>query len=168
MYKEIAITQFSKMLENLVSIMDKGAQLADAKKFDMDVLLQARLAPDQFNFTRQVQITCDMAKFCAARLAGKEAPTHADTEKTLGELKTRIQSVIAYLSTFQDKDFDGAAERKITQARWEAQYLNGHDYFIQHAIPNFYFHLTTAYAILRHNGVDVGKKDFLGTLPFKK
>lgn len=165
--KEI-LDQFSKMLTNLDRILDKGQQLADAKKFDMDILLTARLAPDQFNLIRQIQITCDTAKLCAARLAGKEAPVHADTEKTLSELKTRIQAVAEYLSTFKDEDFVQALDRKITQPRWEGKHMLGHEYLIQHAIPNFYFHFTTAYSILRHNGVDVGKRDYLGELPLKQ
>lgn len=165
--KEI-LDQFSKMLTNLDRILDKGQQLADAKKFDMDILLTARLAPDQFNLIRQIQITCDTAKLCAARLAGKEAPVHADTEKTLSELKTRIQAVAEYLSTFKDEDFVQALDRKITQPRWGGKHMLGHEYLIQHAIPNFYFHFTTAYSILRHNGVDVGKRDYLGELPLKQ
>ena len=117
---------------------------------------------------RQVQIACDTAKLGAARLAGKEAPTHADTEKTLPELKARINDVITYLGTFKPEDFQGAHERKISQPRWEGKYLTGTEYMIEHALPNIYFHITTTYSILRHNGVDVGKKDYLGEMPFKK
>lgn len=168
MLYEITITQFVKMLHNLTAILDKSVQHAEAKKFDIDVLLQGRLAPDQFNFTRQIQIACDTAKFCAARLTGKEAPTHADTEKTLAEIKSRIESTIGYLETFTAKDFVESVQRKVSQPRWEGQYLTGEEFAIQHAIPNFYFHITTAYAILRHNGVDVGKKDYLGKMPYKK
>ena len=167
MFYDITITQFTKMLNNLVHILDKGAQSAESRKFDIDVLLNARLAPDQFNLIRQVQIACDTAKLGAARLAGKEAPVHEDKEKTLAELKTRINEVINYLGTFKPEDFQGAAERKISQPRWEGKYLTGHEYVIHHAIPNIYFHITTAYSILRNNGVDVGKKDFLGEMPFK-
>ncbi len=168
MLYDVTIPQFTKMLKNLNAILDKGAQFAEAKKFDMDVLLNSRLAPDQFNMIRQIQIACDTAKLCAARLAGKEAPVHDDKEKTLPELKARVEDVIKYLGTFSPADFNGAHERKITQPRWEGKYLTGFEYAAQHAIPNIYFHITTTYAILRHNGVDVGKKDYLGEMPFKK
>jgi uncharacterized protein len=167
MLYEITIPQFTKMLRNLSRCLDKGAQFAEAKKIDTEVLLNSRLAPDQFNFIRQVQIACDTAKLCASRLSGKEAPVHEDKEKTLVELKARIDQVISYLGTFKDSDFSGAHERKISQPRWEGKWLTGTEYALQHAIPNLYFHITTAYAILRHNGVEVGKKDYLGELPYK-
>lgn len=168
MLYDIVITQFSKMLNNLHHILDKGAESADARKFDVDVLLNSRLAPDQFHFIRQVQIACDSAKFCAARVTGKDAPVHEDKEKSLPELKNRINDVIKYLATFKVEDFEGAHERKVSQPRWEGKYLNGKEYVVEYSIPNFYFHITTAYSILRNNGVDVGKKDFLGELPYKK
>jgi len=168
MFYEMTVTQFTKILHNLSAIMDKSAQFAEAKKFDIDVLMQGRLAPDQFNFLRQVQIACDTAKACVARLSGQEIPNHPDTEKTLPEVKARITSTIAYLETFSPKDFVEAASRKVSQPRWEGQYLTGEEFAIQHAIPNFYFHITTAYSILRHNGVEVGKKDYLGKMPYKK
>ncbi len=161
-------TQFVRMLENFSGVLDKAEQYAQAKKFDFSVLMESRLAPDQFNFTRQVQILCDTAKRGAAFLTGKEAPAHADTEKTLPELRARVDSVIAYLKSFSPRDFDGAATRKVSQPRWEGQYLTGDEYVLHHVVPNFYFHFTTAYSILRHNGVDVGKKDYLGKMPFKK
>jgi len=169
MIYRIAILQFSKMLGNVLLILDKAAAHAEARKFEMDVLLQARLAPDQFNLMRQAQIACDTAKLGAARLADKEqgAPSHPDTEQNLAEIKTRIQSVIAYLGTFSEADFAGAAERRITQPRWNGKSLSGEEFLLQHAIPNIYFHVATAYAILRHNGVDVGKRDYLGPLPYK-
>lgn len=168
MLYQMTVPQFIKMLRNLSAIFDKGAQFAEAKKFDVEVLLQSRLAPDQFNFTRQVQILCDTAKKCAAQLTEREPPAHPDTEKTLPELKARVDGVIAYLEKFTPADFANAAGRRVSQPRWEGQYLTGEEFVIQHAIPNFYFHLTTAYSILRHNGVDVGKKDYLGKMPFKK
>lgn len=167
MLYDVTVPQFAKMLKNLNSILDKGAQFAEAKKFDVDVLLNARLAPDQFNLIRQVQIACDTAKLGAARLSGKEAPLHDDKEKTLPELKARINDVITFLGTIKPEDFNGAHERKITQPRWEGKYLTGLEYAAQHALPNIYFHITTAYAILRNNGVDVGKKDYLGEMPYK-
>jgi hypothetical protein len=167
MFFEISVTQFKKVLNNLSSILVKAEAFAETKKFETNVLAQARLAPDQFNFTRQIQIACDTAKLGVARMTGKDAPTHADEEKTFAELKARITSTIAYLDTITAKDFAEAGSKKITHQRWDG-YLSGEDFAIQHMIPNFYFHVTTAYAILRHNGVDLGKKDFLGTMPFKK
>jgi len=107
------------------------------------------------------------AKFAAARLTGKEAPKHPDTETTIDELRARVKSVIAYLDGFTAKDFEGVATRTVTQPRWEGKYLTGTEFVIQHAIPNIYFHVTTAYAILRNCGVEVGKKDFLGPMPYK-
>lgn len=169
MLYDLTVVQFSKMLNNLSAILDKGAAHADAKKFDVGVLLNARLAPDQFNLIRQVQIACDTAKLGVARLTGKTetVPVHPDTETTLPELKARIQSVLEYLVQFSPSDFADAAERNITQPRWEGKYLTGYEFAIQHAIPNLYFHVTTAYSILRHNGVDIGKKDYLGAMPYK-
>jgi len=168
MLYEMTIPQFTKMLHNLNFIIDKTVQNSTERKIEIDVLLNSRLAPDQFNFIRQVQIACDTAKLFAARMSGKEAPTHEDTEKTLPEVKARIEKVIGYLNSFKATDFAGAEERKISQPRWEGKYLTGTEYAIQHAIPNMYFHVTTAYSILRHNGVPVGKKDYLGEMPFKK
>lgn len=165
---ELTVPQFIKSLHNLSAILDKGAQYADSKKVDMEVLLNSRLAPDQFPLSRQIQIACDTAKFCAARLTGKDAPVFPDTEKTLPEFQERIKAVTSYLESVSAKDYEGSAQKHITQARWEGQYLTGEEYVVNHAVPNFYFHMTTAYAILRHNGVDIGKKDYLGKLPLKK
>lgn len=155
------------MLENLSVILGKAALHAETKKFDVDVLLNSRLAPDQFNLIRQVQIACDTAKFGAARLCGKEAPSHPDTETSLIELQVRIKTVQDYLASFTEADFAGAEERHISQPRWEGKYLTGVEFAIQHSVPNLYFHITTAYSILRHNGVDVGKKNFLGAMEYK-
>lgn len=168
MIYDLTNTQFIKMLTNLQGILDKSAGYADSKKFEMGVLLEARLAPDQFNFIRQIQIVCDTAKLGASRLTGKEAPTHADTEKTLAEIKARIDSTISYLRGFTPKDYAEASARHISQPRWEGQYLTGEEFVLNHLIPNFYFHISTAYSILRHNGVDIGKKDYLGKMPFRK
>lgn len=168
MLYQITVPQFIKTLSNLIRILDKGAAFAENKKIEFGVLLQSRLAPDQFHLTRQIQIACDTAKLCAARLSGKEAPAHEDNEKTLPELKARIENVIGYLKDFKPEDFRGAEDKHISQPRWEGKYLTGFEYVTQHALPNIYFHLTTAYAILRHNGVEIGKKDYLGELPFKK
>ncbi len=165
---EITVPQFIKMLNNLVVILDKGAQFADHKKVEMEVLLNSRLAPDQFNLMRQIQIACDTAKLGVSRLTGKEAPTHDDKEKTLSEIKARIESTIQYLKTFTEKDFSGAETKMITTPRWEGKMLTGKDFLVHSVLPNVYFHVTTAYSILRHNGVEVGKKDYLGALPFQK
>jgi len=111
-----------------------------------------------------VQIACDTAKLGASRLTGKEAPSHADNEQTLAELRARVASVISYLDGYSEKDFEAASTRSITQPRWEGKVMTGKDYFLEHVQPNFYFHATHTYAILRHNGVPLGKKDYLGAL----
>jgi hypothetical protein len=167
MLHDIAITQFTKMLQNLGAILERARAHADAKKFDVEVLLGSRLAPDQFNFTRQVQIACDTAKLGVSRLTGKAAPSHPDDEKTLDDLLRRIKETVAYLEGFTSADFADAAERQVSQPRWAGKYLTGQEFALQHMVPNFYFHVTTAYAILRHNGVEIGKKDYLGPMPFK-
>ena len=170
MIYELVVPQFTKMLGNLLAVLDESAKYAGEKKFDVGVLLQSRLAPDQFNLMRQLQIACDTAKFGAARLAGTEndAPAHDDTEQSMSEIKARIQSVIAYLQRYAPADFASAAQRRISQPRWNGKTLSGQEYLIQHVIPNFYFHVTTAYAILRHNGVALGKKNYLGDMPYRE
>jgi len=169
MFYDLTVVQFSKMLQNLAAILAKAEQAALAKKYDVSVLLNARLAPDQFNLIRQVQIACDTAKLGVARLAGvaDSAPKHQDQETSLAELQQRIAETLAYLATFTPEMLADAAGRQITQPRWEGKYLTGEEFALQHAVPNLYFHVTTAYAILRHNGVDVGKKDYLGAMPYK-
>lgn len=170
MYYDLTIVQFTKMLGNLREILNKAAAHAETKKFDVTVLLNSRLAPDQFNFIRQIQIACDTAKLGVARLTGKTdtVPVHTDTETTLAELQSRIQSVQDYLAGFSAADFANSDAIKVTNPRWDGKHLLGHEFLIQHVIPNFYFHFTTAYAILRHNGVDLGKKDYLGSMPYKQ
>lgn len=163
MYDE-TFRQMKKMLGQLDHWLETAGTHAKAKSFDPNLFLGFRLAPDQFAFARQVQIACDSVKLAAARLSGKEAPVHADTEQTLDELRARVQSVIGYLDGFSAKDFEGAATATITQPRWEGKTMTGADYFLEHAVPNFFFHATTAYAILRHNGVPLGKRDYLGAL----
>lgn len=165
---DMTVPQFIHMLHNLNVILDKAAVHATEKKFEMEVLLNSRLVPNQFNLIRQVQIACDTAKLCAARLSGKDAPVFDDSEKTLPELKARIENTISYLKTISAADFNGAEEKHISQPRWEGKYLTGKEFVIHHAVPNLYFHVTTAYSILRHNGVEIGKKDYLGELPYKK
>jgi hypothetical protein len=156
--------QMKKSLGQLEKWLEAAEAHATAKSFDPSVYLGLRLAPDQFAFARQVQVACDTARQAAARLAGKEAPSVPDTEKTVAELRARVKSTLAYLEGFSSADFEGAADRRVSQPRWEGQYMLGADYFLQHALPNFFFHTTHCYAILRHNGVPLGKRDFLGTL----
>jgi uncharacterized protein len=168
MIYEITVPAFIKGLKNLQTFLDKASSFAETKKVDFEVLLNSRLAPDQFALGKQIQVVCDTAKLAAARLTNKEAPAHPDNEKTLPEFKARIQNVISYLQGFSSKDFSESATRNITTPRWNGQYLTGENFALHHAIPNFYFHLTTAYAILRHNGVELGKKDYLGEMPYNK
>lgn len=168
MIYEMTIPQFTKMLHNLNKILDKAQVNANERKFEMDVLLNSRLAPDQLNFIRQIQIASDTAKYFASRLTGKDAPAWEDHEKTLDDVKARIQKTIGYLETFKAEDFKGSETKHITTPRWEGKYLTGLEYTNEHAIPNMYFHITTAYSILRHNGIPVGKKDYLGEMPYKK
>ena len=163
MYLEI-FRQMRKQLAQLDAWLDKADASAKARSFDANLFLECRLAPDQFPFVRQIQIVCDTAKLAASRLSGKDAPSHPDTEKTVEELRARVRGVIEYLDGFTAKDFTEAATRSITQPRWEGKTMSGHDYFVEHAVPNFYFHLTHAYALLRANGVALGKRDYLGAL----
>jgi hypothetical protein len=166
MYYEM-FSQMKKQLGQIEKWLDSAKAFAKEKAFDPNVFMGLRLAPDQFAFARQVQITCDTAKLAASRLSGKEAPSHADTEQTLDELGARVRAVIAYLDGFSAKDFEGAATRTVTQPRWEGKVMTGPDYFMEHAVPNFFFHLSHAYAILRHNGVPVGKRDYLGAITLR-
>lgn len=159
-------SQFKKQLAQLDQWLALAGDHAKTKGFDSKVFLSLRLAPDQFAFVKQVQSTCDVAKQAAAFLSGKEAPAHPDTEETLEQLRARVQTVVAYLSTFSPADFAGADTRSVTTPRWEGKSMSGANYFFEHAIPNFYFHLTHSYAILRHNGVALGKKDYLGPRTF--
>lgn len=159
-----AFSQFKKTLGQLNTWFDKAEAFAKDKSIDANVFLNFRLAPDQLPFGRQVQIACDTAKLGASRLTGKEAPAHADNEQTFAELRARVASVIAYLDGYSEKDFEAAGTRSITQPRWEGKVMTGKDYFFEHVQPNFFFHAAHTYAILRHNGVPLGKKDYLGPL----
>jgi len=126
------------------------------------------LAPDQFPLVRQLQSVCDQTKLTAARLTAKDAPRHPDTEQTFDELRQRLHSVIAYLDTFTPSDFDGAAERLVASPAFPAgKGMIGADYLVQRQLPNVYFHASMAYAILRHNGVELGKDDFLGSQSYR-
>ncbi len=163
-----AIRVFAKTLQNLEQWMDKAAAHATAKSFEVDVLAQARLAPDQYPFVRQVQAACDQAKYAAAYLGGKQPPSHPDTEKTFAELHERIAKCLAFLDSVKGPGFAGAEERKVAPAWLGGKWLRGDDYLVNVAIPNFLFHMTAAYAILRHNGVELGKMDYVGALPVRE
>lgn len=167
MLYEITVPRFIKTLENLSKILDKSAAFFFEKKVEPETLFQLRLIADQFPLGRQIQIACDTAKLCASRLTGKDAPVNDDSETTLEAFQARIRSTISYLQKFTEEDFSESKNRHISQPRWKDQYMLGEDFVFHHAIPNFYFHVTTAYAILRHNGADIGKKDYLGEMPFK-
>ncbi len=156
------VPQYIRMLKNLGSFFDKAQTLATEKKFEGEVLLQSRLAPDQYPLVQQVQIACDQAKGGVARLIGKDPPKHDDNEKTIGDVKERIAKVLGYLEGIRAEDFKGFETRKIVLPWMPGKHMTGKDFLTQMALPNFYFHVTTAYAILRHNGVDVGKSDFIG------
>jgi uncharacterized protein len=158
----VSAPQFSNMLKNLGRWLGKAEENAGARSFDPNVLLSARLAPDQLPLLRQVQIACDTSKISCALVAGKTPPQHPDTEQTIAELKARIESVRAYLDTFTAEDFEGAEARVIAPPTLQGRSIKASDYLAQFSIPNFYFHVGTAYAILRHNGVPLGKRDYIG------
>jgi hypothetical protein len=154
---------FKAMLGNLSHILDKGQAHAEARKFDPVALLQYRLAPDMLPFTRQIQIACDSAKNGVARISGVDAPRFEDNEATFPELKVRIQKTLDYLETVPAQSMDGTEEKDITFpiGRDKTRTMKAEAYLKHWAMPNFYFHITMAYAILRHNGVDLGKADYL-------
>ena len=160
----VLFSQMKKQLGQLEKWLATAETFAQERKIDASVFPSFRLAPDQFPLSRQIQATCDTAKLAASRLTGKEAPANADTEQTLAELRARVTSTVAYLETLTEKDFAEADTRKITQPRWEGKWMTGADYFVEHAQPNFFFHLSHSYAILRHNGVPIGKRDYLGVM----
>ena len=162
---QISVPLFLKTLGNLSALLDKGAAFAEAKKVDPAVLLGYRLAPDMLNFTSQVQIAADHAKRASARLAGVEPPAYEDNEASFAELKARIEKTVAFINTLKAAQFEGAESREITlKIGGNNKTLTGQTYFLHNALPNFFFHTTTAYAILRHCGVEIGKKDFIGQL----
>ncbi|WP_439861328.1 DUF1993 domain-containing protein [Pseudomonas sp. MBLB4136] len=161
---QASIPVFVRQLNNLSTILGLAAADAEARKFDPSVLFNARLAPDMFPLSRQVQIACDGAKAGVALLAGVEAPSHADDETTLAELQARIAKTLEFLQAVSPEQIDGSEERTVTLKRRDKEtHFQGQAFLLDHVLPNFYFHYTTAYAILRHNGVAVGKRDFLGT-----
>jgi uncharacterized protein len=154
---------FVRMLRNLDAVLDKGAAHAAARKIDPAVLVNARLFPDMFPLSAQVRIAGDFAKGAVARLTGNEPPKYEDNETTFDDLKARIAKTIAYVESFGPEQFADAATRTVTmKMRGEDKSFNGTTYLANIVLPNFYFHLTTAYDILRHNGVELGKRDFVG------
>ena len=154
---------FVQGLQGLIGVIDKAAAHAAARKIDPQALLQARLFPDMFPFVRQVQIAGDFAKGAAGRLAGAELPAYEDKEASFEELKARLEKTIAFIQGLAPAAFDGAEDRDITLVRrGETSVHKGSAYLLEQALPNFFFHCATAYDILRTNGVEVGKKDFLG------
>jgi hypothetical protein len=165
---DMTALQMGRMLGALAVWLEKAEKLAVAKKVDpIDAFMDQRLIVDQYPLVEQIQSACDAAKFACARLTGKDAPKHPDTEKTFAEAKARVESVKTYLTSFKVEDFNGAAERKVTQTWMEGKYLRGADYLQALAVPNFYFHLNMAYAIMRANGVEIGKTDYIGELNWK-
>jgi len=161
---QAAVPVFIRQLSNLSTILGIAAAHAEAKKIEQRVFLDARLAPDMFPLSRQVQIACDGAKAGTALLAGIEAPSHADDETSFAELQARIAKTLAFLQGVGAAQLDGGEERTVTLRRRDKEtHFQGQAFLLDHVLPNFYFHLTTAYAILRHNGVEIGKRDFLGT-----
>lgn len=160
---QAAVPGFTRMLNALSSILDKAAAHAGSSGADPATLLQARLAPDMFPLVRQVQIATDHAKGATARLAGREAPKFEDTEATFDELKARIAKTIDFVGSVPASEIDGSEDRQITLTiGGNPMTFAGRVYLLHFALPNFYFHMTTAYDILRHEGVPLGKRDFMG------
>jgi uncharacterized protein len=159
------MSQYVQALKNVDAWLDKAQQHADRKRFDVNVLMTSRLAPDMAHFIYQVQSACDYAKGAAAWLSGQKPPKHEDNETTISETRVRLKKTIAFIEGVREDQYAGATERKVTVSWGPAgSVLRADDYLLQVSIPNVYFHLMAAYAILRHNGVDVGKQDFLGPI----
>jgi len=160
---QASVPRFVNMLTNLSAILDKAQAHVDAKKLDETALTGFRLFPDMLPMAKQVQIACDTAKGLVARLAGVEIPVYEDSEKTLADLKARIAKTIAFVQTFTPAQIDGTEDKDIVVKRGEKETrYKGMQFLLGHATPNLYFHITTTYNILRHNGVEIGKRDYLG------
>jgi len=160
---EASVPAFARMLGQLDVILDKAAAYAEAKKIDPLVLTSARLAPDMFPLSRQIQIACDFAKGAVARLAGREVPAWPDEEKTIPELKARIAKTLDFVKGFKPAEIDGSEDRDIKiRAGGRDLDFKGQAYLMHFVLPNLYFHAATAYGILRHNGLEIGKRDFIG------
>lgn len=163
---DTAVPVFDAMLRNVSTLLDKAAAHAAAKGYDAAVLLQSRLSPDMFPLVRQIQIASDSAKFGVSRLTGVDAPKFADDESTIEQLKARIEKTRAYIASVPAEKYEGAETRRIEVPTRASTYVfDGRTYLLHWAQPNFYFHLVTAYGILRHNGVEIGKRDYLGPVP---
>ena len=163
MYYQV-ISQCTQTLKNLEICLDKAEQHAAAKKFDVGVLMASRLAPDMKDFIYQVQSACDYVKAGAVWLSGQTPPKHEDNEQTIDELRARIRKTVAFAESVKEARYAGASERKVKLSWAPGKLIGGADYLLQMTIPNTFFHIAMAYAILRHNGVDVGKMDFLGPI----
>jgi hypothetical protein len=162
---EASIPAFVRTLDNLSQILHKAEAYAGEKKIEPQVLVNARLAPDMFALARQIQIASDGVKGAAARLTGTEIPSYPDTETTFAELQERIAKTAAYLQSFSPEQFEGSETKEIVvKGRTHERRFNGRDYLFSYVIPNFFFHVTTAYGILRHNGLEIGKADYLGKI----
>ena len=163
---QASIPVFVQMLSALSGVIEKAEAHATARKIEPAALLNDRLYPDMWPLLRQVQIACDFAKGVGARLAGIDPPVHEDTERTFGELKVRISKTLDFLGGLKAAQIDGSEQREITiKLGGKPVTFKGEIYLVHFALPNFYFHCTTAYAILRHNGVELGKRDFVGQVP---
>ena len=157
---------FVRMLDNMTAWLDKAEAHAQAKKFDPGVYLNARFAPDMLPFTKQIQIACDAVKFGVARLAGVEAPKFEDNEANFADLRARIRKTLDFIQSVPASQIDGTESKDVVVPRRDGSMtLKGEAYLKNFVLPNFFFHVTTTYALLRHNGVDLGKTDFLGALP---
>ena len=155
--------RLANSLNNLINILDKAQAHVEAKKIDPAALIDFRLYPDMLSFRRQVQIASDTAKGVMARLAGVDSPVYEDNEHTFEELKARVAKTVAYVQTFTPEQIDGTEDKDIVTKRGDKEtHYKGMQFLLGHAMPNVYFHVTTAFAILRHNGVEIGKRDFLG------
>jgi hypothetical protein len=162
MYKA-TLPVFISMLNNLSTILKKADHYTEAKKIDPSAILNARLAPDMFTFVRQIQIATDAAKGCAARLGNLEIPSYPDNETSFAQLHERLNKTITFLKSVSESEVDGSEEREISlKIGGQELHFKGQEYALHFALPNFYFHVSMAYAILRHNGLEIGKKDFLG------
>ncbi len=161
---DASVPVFKQILTSLSAILDKAEAHAAEKKIEPNALLQARLYPDMFPLARQVQVACDFAKGASARLAGVDVPRYDDTAQSFADLKERIATVIGFMDGLPQDGIEASAQRDIsTSSGANAKQFKGQVYLVHYALPHFYFHATTAYAILRHNGVEVGKKDFIGS-----
>lgn len=163
-YYDVTVPMFKKMLQNLDHLLSLGSAYAIEKGISEQTLLDNRLAPDMFPLSRQIQIASDNAKGTVARLCGIEAPVFEDTETTVAELHERIAKTLAFLETVKPEQFEGAQDRKVSLKYYPQQHFMGYDYLTEYALPNFFFHVVTAYAILRTMGVGNGKSDYTGTL----